>query len=91
MSQRLVFVGLDTDTVDCGGQGVVLNLDEMDYEPSGDDYFDESEITTMAQQHGVTIEELWQAYTWKQGLVQDGLMATVERFVENLYTNEVTA
>lgn len=91
MSQRLVFVGLDTDTVDCGIQGVVLNLDEMGYEPNGDDYFDESEITAMAQKHGVTIEQLWQAYTWQQGLVQDGVIGEVERFIENLYADRVTA
>lgn len=89
---RLVYVGLDTYTIDGADQGVIVNLDECDFVPDGDDYADETVIDDLARTNGVAVEDLWSAYVWRRSLVEGGAIGEVEAFVERWYSDRtVTA
>lgn len=62
MSDHLLFVGLDTGTIDDAGQGVVVDLDEVDYIPDGDDFVDDIHLMAIGSAHGVPVADLVEAY-----------------------------
>jgi len=80
--EQLLFVGLDTLTIDDGAQGVVLDLSSVGFTPDGDDFFDDSDLHALATEHGVSLADLWAAYQWRQSLLRAGVLADVERMVE---------
>jgi len=84
---NLVFVGLDTETIDDALQGVVLDLDAFGFVPDGDDYFDDSRIVDYASHHGVPVADLWAAYEWRALLARTGILADVESYIENAHAD----
>ena len=81
--RRLVYVGLDTGTIDGDSTARIVDLDAVEYVPDGDDYADDSRVIDLATDHGVPVAELWAAYQWRESIVRAGSMADVERFLEN--------
>lgn len=82
--EQLLFVGLDTLTIDDGAQGVVLDLSAVGFTPDGDDFADDSDLHALASEYGVSLADLWAAYQWRESLLRAGVLADVERFVEQV-------
>ena len=66
---RLVFVGLLTDTIDDACQGVVVDLDRIDFAPD-DDYFDEARLTAVALSDGVPVADLFESYQRERRVIE---------------------
>ena len=66
---RLVYVGLDTGTIDGDSTARIVDLDAVEYVPDGDDYADDSRVIDLATDHGVPVADLWAAYKREQRIV----------------------
>lgn len=67
MVRRLVFVGLETGTIDgIDSSARVVDLDACDYVPDGDDWADDVTIQNLAETCGVPVADLWAAYEWRR-------------------------
>ena len=67
MSRRLVFVGVETGTIDgIDSSACVVDLDSCGFVPDGDDWADDVTILNLAESHGVPVSDLWAAWEWRR-------------------------
>lgn len=67
MSRRLVFVGLETGTIDgIDSSARVVDLDACGFVPDGDEWADDVTIMGLAETSGVPFADLWAAYEWRR-------------------------
>lgn len=89
MSRRLVFVGVETGTIDgIDSSARVVNLDSCGFVPDGDDWADDVTILNLAESHGVPVSDLWAAWEWRRDMVTAGILADVEDYVVRIMPDE---
>ena len=91
---NLVFVNLDTDTVeDVAGdafvidtESAVISRDEIDTLDAADQYgaFGD-DAAAIVRRVGVSVADLWAAYEWRRAMVTAGILADVEDYVVRLH------